>query len=231
MSAYTLAEVVAGRRTMICARDTDSVGDAIQLMLTHRVAQLPVVAENGTLRGVISQQSILSLYFYANGQVDLLRMPLAHCQDSATTLSMHADLLAAIDQLRTPGIYAVVVTDEERPVGILTGRDMTHLFRTLFEGMLMVEQIEVTLRACIALAFPDPESQAQALLALSGPSRQHKKLPAQNLDSLSFTTMLNLITAPANWPLLDPLLGPKTIFDQLIERDPLAVEKIGEAVE
>jgi len=218
MSSYTLAQVIQGRRALICARDDATVGDAIAMMLTNRVAQLPVVAEDGRLRGVISQQSILSMYFYANGQVDLLGLPVVHCQDLATTLSRQADLLEAIDLLRTRGVYAVIVTDEDKPAGILTGRDMTHFFRSLFEGTLMVEQIEVTLRESVNLAFLDDESRRQALLATFGPSKQNKNQPARGQENLSFTDMLRVITAQENWPVFDAMLGPRNLFEPMMER-------------
>lgn len=218
MTSYTLAQVIEGRRALICAADTDSVGRAIELMLTHRVAQLPVVDGAGALRGTIAQQTILSLYYYAGGQADFLRLPLAHCLDPAVTLTGQDDLLAAIDLLRMRGVYAVIVTEDERPVGILTGRDMTYFFRSLFEGTLMVEQIEVTLRESIQGAYPDEASRLAALIHTFGPSKSNKNRPARGQESLSFTDMLRVIGAAENWPTFEPMLGPKTLFEPMMER-------------
>lgn len=218
MSTYTLGQILEGRRPLICARDTDTIGAALQVMLTSRVAQLPVMGEDGGLRGIVSQQGLLSMYFYTNGQINLLQMPLTHCQEPATTLDAGEDLLAAIDRLRARGAYAVVVTEAGRPIGILTGRDMAHFFRAIFEGLLLVEQIEVTLRECIAGAFPTPEAQAQAILAASRPGRPGKPTAPQRLDDLSLTRMLGLIAAPANWPVFEPLLGPLALFKPIMER-------------
>jgi CBS domain-containing protein len=215
MSAYTLARILEGRRQLICARTGDTVGDALRVMLASRVAQLPVVAADGTLRGMISQQGILSIYFYAGGQIDLLQMPLDHCLDPAVVFQVDDDLLAALDQLRVRGVYAIVVEDGGRPAGILTGRDMTYFFRSIFEGLLLVEQIEVTLRQCIGLAFAEEESWRQALQYAGIGGRNATR---QDPGDLSFTSMLKLIVAPENWPALEPLLGPKSLFEPIMER-------------
>lgn len=218
MSDYSLANLLAGRRALICAPATATVGEAVALLLTHRVGQLPVVDGDGRLLGLVSQQSILSIYFYANGAVDLLRLPVGHCLDPAVTLDKQEGLLAAVDRLRTRGVAAVVVTDGDKPVGILTGRDMTHFFRSLFEGMLMVEQIETTLRECVAVALPQREALVQAAIHAFGPSKGNPNVPLRSPDGLSFTALIRLISAEANWRVFDPLLGPKQLFDPLMER-------------
>jgi CBS domain-containing protein len=218
MDTYTLGQILNGRRPLICVRTTDTINTALQIMLTSRVAQLPVLAENDSLQGIISQQNLLRMYYYTDGQAKLLQLPVSHCQESAITLDVSADLLAAIDQLRARGAYAVVVTDAGQPIGILTGRDMSHFFKAIFEGLLLVEQIEVTLRECISLAFPTPEAQAQAILAATRPGRPNKPAVPQRLADLSLTRMLGLIVAVANWPVFDPLLGPLEIFKPLMER-------------
>ena len=43
---------------------------------------------------------------------------------------------------RRPGVYAPVVMAGDKPISILTGKDMTHFFRSLFEGIILVERIE-----------------------------------------------------------------------------------------
>ena len=172
MASYTLEQVFEGRRALITAPATATVGDALKLMFSNRVGQLPVVTADGRVQGIISQQSILGMYFHTEGRVDLMRLPVVHCQDPATTLTVQDDLLKAADLLRARGVYAVIATADDKPVGILTGKDMTYFFRSLFEGTMMVEQIEVTLRQCVDAAYPDEAARTRALLAAFGPSRQ-----------------------------------------------------------
>jgi len=218
MASYTLEQVFEGRRALITAPATATVGDALQLMFSNRVGQLPVVTADGRVQGIISQQSILGMYFHTEGRVDLMRLPVVHCQDPATTLTVQDDLLKAADLLRARGVYAVIATADDKPVGILTGKDMTYFFRSLFEGTMMVEQIEVTLRQCVDIAYPDDAARTRALLAAFGPSRQNKNVPARGENYLNFSDLLNLIRDDDNWPVFEPMLGPKTIFEPLLYR-------------
>lgn len=217
MSIYTVGQILQSRRPLLCVRDTDRVAEAVRLMLTSQIAQLPVVDADGNLQGLISQQSILSIYYYSDGQVNLLRASVAHCCEPVATLSVHDDMLAVVDQLSARGVAAVVITDAGRPVGILTGRDMSHYFRTIFEGLLLIEQIEGFLRACITRVFPTAEEQRQAQLAGAQPERAGRPVGVRELGALSLTGMLRLITAPAHWQRFDPLLGPKALFEPLME--------------
>ena len=218
MARYTLAQLFDGRRNVLTVLDTASVGDAMQIMLANRVSQLPVVSESGMMRGVISQQSILSLYFHAGGGVDLLHLPVRHFLEPASTVDIEEYLLEAVDQLRTRGVSAVIGMEAGKPVGILTGKDMTRFFHSLFEGLLMVEQIEVSLRECIAHAYPDADARRSALIAAFGPDKQNQNRPARGEDYLTFSDLLILISNPDNWPAFEPALGPQTLFDPLLER-------------
>ena len=218
MARYTLSQLFDGRRNVLSVNDTASVGDAMQIMLANRFSQLPVVSETGVLRGVISQQSILSLYFHAGGGVELLGLPVRHFQEPASTVDIQEDLLGAVDQLRTRGVSAVIGMDAWKPVGILTCKDMTRFFHSLFEGLLMVEQIEVSLRECVDHAYPDAEARRSALMAAFGPSKQNQSRPARGVDYLTFSDLLIVISDADNWPVFEPSLGPKTLFDPLLER-------------
>ncbi len=218
MTRYTLAQTLEGRRTPICIAAEATLGEAMQIMLGSGIGQLPVVGKAGELLGITSQQTIMSLYYLTGGEVDLLQLPVRSCQDVATALAPTDDLLLAVDRLRTRGVYAVIVKDGDAPAGILTGRDMTTFFRSLFEGLLMVEQIETTLKSCFEAACPTPDAQRQAMLAAFGPSPNDQDRPARGDKYLSFSDLLILISDSDNWPMFEATLGPKILFDELLDR-------------
>lgn len=215
---YTLEQVLAGRKAPITIRHDAPVIEALHLMMEYRLGQLPVVDEAGLLRGIISQQTLLGIYFITGGKVSLLDLAVHDCMEPAQTLPASDDLLHAVDRLRQRGTYAIVVTTEDRPVGILTGKDMSVFFRSLFEGMLLVEQLEKRLRAVIAAAFPDETSLNQALIATFGASKGDPTKPARGGRYLSFSDQLFLIADNDNWPRFEPMFGRQEFFVALMDR-------------
>lgn len=218
MARYTLTQILEGRRAPICIAAEATIGEAMQVMLSNGIGQLPVVGRAGELVGITSQQTIMGLYYLTGGEVDLLGLPVRSCQDVATALVPSDDLLTAVDRLRTRGVYAIIVTEGDKPAGILTGRDMTMFFRSLFEGLLLVEQIETTLKRCFETAFPAPDAQSQAMIAAFGPSSHDPQRPARGEDYLGFSDILILISDSDNWPKFEATLGPKVLFDELLNR-------------
>lgn len=221
MARYTLAQTLEGRRAPICISAEATLGEAMQVMLGNGIGQLPVVGKAGELVGITSQQTIMGLYCLTGGEIDLLALPVRSCQDVAAVLTPGDDLITAVDRLRTRGVYAVIIVADGKPAGILTGRDMTLFFRSLFDGLLMVEQIETILKSCIDAAFPTPEALRQAMLAAFGPNPDHKERPARGEKYLSFSDLLIIISDSDNWPAFESMLGPKVLFDELLDRSRL----------
>lgn len=215
---YTLEQVVTGRKPPICIQAQATVLDALHVMIGYHIGQLPVLNTNGDVIGLISQQSILSTYLYAKGKVALLDLPVSHCLDPVITLTTAADLMTAIDLLRTRGRYALVVLQENKPVGILTGKDMSYFFRSLFEGLLLLEQIEVALRNFIQTAYPDEAARQAALVAAFGSSSTEKDKPARGSRYLTFTDQIFLIQDNDNWPTFAESLGPRDFFVPMMEQ-------------
>ena len=214
---YTLEQVVANRPPLITVRHDASMLDAFRLLIERRFGQLPVVDETGQLKGIVSQQAILGVYLLTGGQVPLFDLSVAECMDPATTVSLHDDLLDAVDLLRNRGVYAVVVTENARPVGILTGKDMSVLFQSLFEGILLVERIEQCLKAIFQLAFPDERATAKALINVFGADKKDPDKPQRDGRALSLTDMVYMVRDDDVWPFFAPLLGNRDYFRVLMD--------------
>ena len=135
---------------------------------------------------------------------------------SATALAPDRDLLEVLDRLKE--VYAIVVVKDGRPTGILTDFDTTHFFRDLTEGLILVEDIEVTLRNYIEAVFPTDEKLKSALIAAFGKAKTSPNEPARDFESLTFGEHLALITAPRNWPRFQELLGPIDVFAQFMDQ-------------
>ncbi len=215
---YSLEQVLANRRLLVTVRQDASLLDALRLLIERRLGQIPVVDDCGRLVGVVSQQAILGIYFLTDGQVSLFDLAAVDAMDPACTFTLADDLLAAVNALTRRGVYAVVVTDGEQPVGILTGKDMSELFHSLFEGLLLVERIEGCLRAAIAAVFPNDEAYQQALIAAFGVDKRDPTRPQRNGLNLSLTDMVYFIRDDDNWPQFAPLFGNRDYFRLFTER-------------
>ena len=215
---YTLDQVLSNRPPLITIRHDASMLDAMRLLVERRLGQLPVVDEHGQLKGIISQQALLSIYHMTDGKVSLFDLAVVDGMEPAHTLSPQDDLLAAVDKLRTRGVYAVIVVQEERPVGILTGKDMSVFFHSLFEGILLVERIERSFRRALAAFFPDDAAYNKALIAAFGADKRDPNKPRHGGRYLSLTDMVYMICDDDIWPSFEPVFGHREHFRVFMER-------------
>ncbi|MCO6453408.1 MAG: CBS domain-containing protein [Caldilineales bacterium] len=215
---YTLEQVLANRKPLITVRYDDSLLDAFRLLIERRLGQLPVVDENGHLKGIVAQQTILGIYFLTDGKISLFDLTVADCMEPAHTLTLQDDLLSAVDKLRNRGVYAVIVTDDDLPVGILTGKDMSVFFHALFEGILLVERIESYFHRALAAMFPDEASYNKALIDAFGADKKDPTLPQRGGRNLSLTDMVYMVRDDDIWPLFEPVFGNRDYFRVLMDR-------------
>lgn len=215
---YSLEQVLANRPPLITVRHDAPMIDAFRLLIERRLGQLPVVDGTGRLVGILSQQALLSIYHMTDGKAPLFDLAVVDGMEPAHTLSSQDDLLAAVDKLRTRGVYAVIVVQEDRPVGILTGKDMSIFFHSLFEGILLVERIERSFRRALAAFFPDEDAYNKALIAAFGADKRDPNKPRRGGRYLSLTDMVYMICDDDIWPLFEPVFGHREHFRVFMER-------------
>lgn len=214
----TLARLMAGRKPLVCTTPETPLREALRTMVENRFGQLPVLDEHGCLLGMLSQQSILRAYYHTEGEVDLLELPVLNCMAAATTLAMEDDLFKAANILAQSGEYAPVVVVDNKPVGLLTGKDMTHFFRSLFEGIILIERIETRLREYADAAFPDPEAMNEAAKRVFGLGPKDPEYAARNPKRFTFGDRIVFMCDDDIWPVFAPALGSIEMFMQLMDR-------------
>lgn len=217
-NVQSLARVMEGRKPPVCVTPETPLRAALGVMIENRFGQLPVIDAQGCLLGMLAQQGVLRTYYHTDGAVNLLDLPLAHCMDPVSTLRMEDDLFRAANLLARPGVYAPVVVEDGRPVGLLTGKDMTHFFRSLFEGIILVERIETRLAEMIAQAFPSPEALNEAGRQVFGPGPNNPAYSARHPDRFTFSDRMALITDDDTWPAFEPAFGSRDVFMHLMDR-------------
>ena len=215
---YKRQSLLAGRRPLVGVGRQATLREALQVMLENGFAQVPVLDQDGLLSGVLTLTAILRLYYHTEGAVDLFDLDVTHCLEPAVTVDVSADLFRAVDSLATPRVSAVFVLAEGRPVGILTGKDMTVFFRALFEGIILVERVETILNEQISQAFPSEEALNAAAILAYGADRKDPSRPQRHPHRVSLADKMVLICEGHNWPLFEPALGPREAFMHLMER-------------
>ena len=211
---FPIQNLIEGGDELLCAQKDTKLSDALALMMEHDYSQLPDVDDRGNLVGVVSEDSIISTYYHSGGLVSLLDLTVDHCLKPAVTLPPESDIFEALDSLKN--VHAIVIVKEQKPVGILTDYDTTHFFRDLSEGLILVEDIEVTLRQYIEGAFPTDNEMQAALMRAFRHDRREPTRPAFEYEELSFGQHVQLIVTEENWSKLEDVFGPKDLFAQLM---------------
>lgn len=205
---FPVKELIEGREEPLCVSTDKTVGDALTLMVVHDYSQLPIVDGDGNLCGIITEATINRTYYHAGGNVSLLELPVTHCQTRPTTIARDNDVFEALDLLKNE--YAIVVVEADKPVGILTDYDTAHFFRDISEGLILVEDIEVTLRQYIETAFPTDQEKRQAIKSALG--------RRQDYERLGFFQHMQMITADANWARFKSVFESKELFSSLMDQ-------------
>jgi CBS domain-containing protein len=153
---------------------TATLLEALAVMIENDFSQLPVI-ENGRPAGhpasFVTGNSIARALRFFGTTLDQL-----HVRDAlvnARTLSADEDLFSKMDDL-LDSYAALVVHSDGSIAGIVTNYDTTQYFRRRAEDMLLVEDIETTLKDHVRLAYGgqenDPTGPLQmAINSLGGP--------------------------------------------------------------
>lgn len=213
---FPLKRLIEGRGTPTVIRRDKTVQEALSLMVANDFSQLPVVEEDGTLVGLISENSIVSTYYHIGTKVSLLDIPVDNCIIKPTTISPDQDIFEALDLLKS--VYAIVVVESRKPVGILTNYDTTNFFRDISEGLILVEDIEVSLRQYIESVYYTEQKMQAALLRAFNADKKDPTRPALDFSELTFYNTMQFITCKANWEDFKPFFQSREMFYERMDQ-------------
>ena len=211
---FPIRQLIEGHDDLVSIPKHAKVREALVLMMEHDYSQLPVTNEDGNLVGIISEASIVNTYFHIDPVLSLLDLTVDHCSASSRTISPDSDIFEALNLLENA--YAVVVVENQKPVGILTDYDTTHFFRDLSEGLIIVEDIEVTLRQYIESVFSDNHKMDAALMRAFKENKKDPSRPAREYEALTFAEHIQLIVTEHNWEKFADYFAPKELFSKLM---------------
>ena len=162
------------------------VEEAVTLMLYHDYSQLPVMANEKNLQGVVSWRTI-GRAFALGGSPQTVK----ECMEPPAEVNEQDpifDLIALVQQHD-----AVFVRGEGRKyVTLFTAADLGDLYRDLSESFILLGEIEDHLRALLDRAGFTKAELGDA----SGPGDSGN---IERIDDLSFGTYIALIESEENW--------------------------------
>lgn len=156
--AVPIGNLIQDQPALITVSPNATLQEAVALMIEHDFSQLPIV-EDGKLYGspanfVTSSSIARALRVFGTPLKDLR---VRDATVPARTVSADEDLFSRMDDLLDA--YAVLVLNPDgTPAGIVTNYDTTQYFRRRAEDMLLVEDIETTLKDHVRVAFGGDEA-------------------------------------------------------------------------
>ncbi len=150
--ALVIGDLLEGRDRPLSVRPTDRLSAAIEQMRRHDFTQLPVTNEDDRLVGLVTSDSILSA-LEAFG-LPAAKLTVADAMRKPKSFDPDADVGELLNALRDD--YAALVIDNEgRLKGIITGFDASEYFRRRSEDIMLVEDIESNIKEHVLAAFED----------------------------------------------------------------------------
>lgn len=148
---FTVKDLIGKRGLPITAKPDEMVIDALARMRENDFNQLPVVADDRRPLGMVTHASVVRSLGFLGAKLDSLKVREAMDQKFAS-YGADEDLFDLLDELGDT--YALLIVDgEDRLTGIVTSYDATEFFRGRYEDLMVVEDIESTLKELIRIAF------------------------------------------------------------------------------
>lgn len=181
-------------------------GEALKLMQKHNFSQLPVLEGNSVL-GLFSYRAFaLEVANSHDPKVNPTSLPveefLEHDKPQYARLSDEfRGLISILDKKDS-----VVVSGPENLLGILTPMDVLCYFYDVASAYVLIEEIEVTLRALIDTCIPDDNIFCFCISnALS--AKYGDRVVPERLEEMTFDDYIALLRDGRNWQYFTTVFG------------------------
>lgn len=210
----TVEELIRGHRPLATVPYTATVREAVNVMVENGYNQVPVLDENGWVKGLFTQQA-LALAFRLDIASTFLDSPVDQFierpgQVVGPTRSIF-DVALLLQHQRV-----VVIGQQSKPIGIVTDHDIAVYLGEWAQGIALVEEIETRLRVYIERVLWTQNMLDAALICAFGQDPEHSSRPARKYDELGLGEHIQLVTEKDNWPKFEPYLKPKSVCESLL---------------
>ncbi len=214
----------------------DSLGKAWSLMTEREFSQLPVIDEAKRPIGLVTHASILSAMVNFGVHMEDLKVNDATVRVAKGQLFTPDDDLSELLNTLRDANAVLIVDGEGKLTGIVTSYDSNEYFRRRAEDIILVQDIETTLRDLALAPFVGPsggvdqQKLEQALRAISAPRREllgrYGKALRYYLDQLPGKPNVDQKSLRESFTHLDKEETPKSLEDlTLWEYTELLLEK------
>lgn len=125
----TVGDVLRSKRPLpplITVKDTDVVKNALDLLRQYEISQIPVMRGNEQI-GSINDVAVMQAVF---DQSDIIHKPVSEVMGRPFPVLDQSEEIERAYKLLTLANHAVVVTDEDDPIGVLTRQDIISYLST-----------------------------------------------------------------------------------------------------
>lgn len=193
--AFTVQQLIDGQPKLVTVSLYDTVQAALELMFEHDYSQLPVVDGKGSVvegkekkANMVTSDSILHALSNFRVLSDTDTLLVSDVMVQTSTFGSEEDPFELLKELRDNQAVLVEDGEERTIVGIVTSFDATAFFRRRAEDIILVEEIENTIKDYIMLYFKGSigeEGQTQLQDAIEAIMPSHNKFKDPFRQALS----------------------------------------------
>lgn len=184
---YNVGELIRDRSDIVSIRESNTVTEALSIMIEHDYSQLPVVSEEGRLLGIVNSETIVRFLKSTDAKTSEIRV--MDVRRKASVCTPEDTLSEATERLASSG-SVIVVDNDEKVIGIVTNYDTSLYFQRRASNMMLVEDIETNLRIIVEAVYPDPangkenEDLSNAIRKVATRSDERKRFDVAVLNYL-----------------------------------------------
>lgn len=217
---YSVGNLIEGHGMPLTAHKNDPIAPILNQMIEHDYSQIPIVDANNMPLGMVTYESILR--GIKNFKTKLEELHVKDVMVDAPIVNLEDDLFDLLDRLKLT--YAALIIDiGGELVGIATSYDTTEYFRSRTEDLMRVEDIEITIKEFIKMAYTNDQgglddSRFKDAIGKAAHPGNVPESKQKNFDDLTLGEYINLLVYPATWKILEPIFGiSKVAIKELLD--------------
>jgi len=211
---YLVENIVSQQSDLTSVKEDDTATHALNLMIENDYSQLPVVDNDGRLAGMVTYQSIIQAARSFELKIDELFVR-DITQTNIKSFDIEDNLFDVLDEIKKNNAV-VIVEPDGTPVGIVTSYDAAEFLRTRSEGLMRVEDIEITLKTLVLSYYSSKEGKIefdrldQDIQSMTGYRLDinSAKKPLK-FNDLNLNDYINFVVRKQTWDYFEPILKIK----------------------